>query len=463
MRRYLIFSVVGLTLFMASVAGTTVSVAFPTIISELNASLALSGWVLSVYQLVAIGAMPLIARMSDVLGRKRIFVMCTLLFIAGSALSAFAPNVILLILARALQAIGGGGFLPSATGIVSEEFPETRQRTIGLISSIFPIGAIVGPNLGGWMVASLGWRSVFWFNIPVGVAVLLFSGLLLRTDHGGKAKIDFIGAGLLIGSLSTLMLTLTQVGNGKSDVPWILAGLFFVLSIAILSIFLWWERRVSEPIINLELLRERPFLAANVYNLIYGACAFGIFSLIPLYAVSVYSLSTLESGLILTPRSIGMMVASAVTSFSLVKWGYRWPILIGTLTVALGLFLLALELHGFITGGFSITPMFLLLSVMSVSGVGVGISAPAANNACIELMPDQVATITGLRGMFRNMGGAISIAIATLILESINDVNHAFFIIFTSLALILLLSIPAIFIMPGSPSTKPPPPESSKK
>jgi len=165
----------------------------------------------------------------------------------------------------------------------------------------------------------------------------------------------------------------------------------------------------------------------------------------------------------LTPRSIGMMVASAITSFSLVKWGYRWPILVGTVTIALGLFLLALELHGFSMGGFSISPTVLLLSFMTVGGVGIGISAPAANNACIELMPDRVATITGLRGMFRNMGGAISISIATLILESVNDVNHAFFIIFTSLALILLISIPAIFIMPGSPNIKPLLSEPSKK
>jgi len=448
---------------MASVAGTTVSVAFPTIISELNASLVLSGWVLSVYQLVAIGTMPLIAKMSDALGRKRIFMMCTLLFTIGSTLSAFAPNVILLILARAVQAIGGGGLLPSATGIVSEEFPETRQRAIGLFSSIFPIGAIVGPNLGGWMVASLGWESVFWLNIPIGVVIFLFSGLLLRADHGGKAKIDFVGAGLLIGALSTLMLALTELGGGKSGVSWSLVGLFFVLSVTILFLFLWWERRASEPIIDFRLLRERPFLAANVYNLIFGACALGVFSLIPLYAVSVYGLSTFESGLILTPRSIGMMVASAITSFSLVKWGYRWPILVGTVTIALGLFLLALELHGFSMGGFSISPTVLLLSFMTVGGVGIGISAPAANNACIELMPDRVATITGLRGMFRNMGGAISIAVATLILENGNDVNHAFFIIFTSLALILLISIPAIFIMPGSPNIKPLLSEPSKK
>lgn len=452
MRRYLIFSVVSLTLFMASVAGTTVSVAFPIIITELHASIALSGWVLSVYQLVSIGAMPLIAKMSDVLGRKRIFMMCTLLFTIGSTLSAFAPNVILLIVARAVQAIGGGGFLPAATGIVSEEFPETRQRTIGLFSSIFPIGAIVGPNLGGWMIASLGWKSVFWVNIPAGIIILLLSGLLLRSGFSGRAKIDFVGAGLLIISISSLMLALTEFGAEKSAMTWIMASLFLVLSITLLFIFFWWERRASEPIINLELLRERPFVAANVYNLIYGACAFGIFSLIPLYAVSVYGLTTFESGLILTPRSVGMMIASVITSFFLVKWGYRKPILLGTLIVALGLFLLALELHGFITGGFSISPMVLLLSIMFVTGLGVGMSAPAANNACIELMPNQVATITGLRGMFRNIGGALSIAIATLLIENTSDINHAFFIIFTALALILLLSVPMVFIMPNNPT-----------
>jgi len=455
MRRYLIFSVVSLVLFLASVGATTVSVAFPVIISELNASLVLAGWVLSVYQLVAISSMPVAAKMSETFGRRSTFMLCAALFTAGSALCALAPNVTLLIVFRVIQAVGGGGFLPSAASIVSDEFPEMRQRAIGLFTSIFPIGAIVGPNLGGWMVASLGWKSIFWFNVPLGIIVLILSKLLLRPSSGNGARgIDFVGAGLLVGFISAFMVALTELGNTDSGVSLLIVSLLVVLSIIILIAFLIWERRVAEPLINLKLILARPFLETNIYNLIYGACAFGIFSFIPLYAVSIYNMSIFQSGLILTPRSVGMMVASTVTSLFLIRWGYRWPILVGTLIVVLSLFLLSSESLGINISGVQLSSTILLLIIMAISGIGIGISAPAANNACIELMPDNVATITGLRGMFRQMGGAISITVTTLLLHSLGDMPYAFHVTFISLGLIMLISIPAIFVMPSSPNMK---------
>ncbi|MCL5736110.1 MAG: MFS transporter, partial [Actinobacteria bacterium] len=154
---------------------SSLTVALPDIGREFSLSAVELGWVSTAYLLTTGALLVPFGSVADRYGRKRVFIGCTVLFTLGSLLSAFAPSVHLLIIARAVQAIGGGGFLPSATGIVSEEFPETRQRSIGLFTSIFPIGAIVGPNLGGWMVAALGWKSVFWFNVPIGVAVLAAS------------------------------------------------------------------------------------------------------------------------------------------------------------------------------------------------------------------------------------------------------------------------------------------------
>lgn len=454
MRRYLVFSVVSLSLLLSSISGSAASVAFPVIMSDLNTSLVMAGWVLTVYQLVATIVMPLAGKISEVLGERAAFIAYTLLFSAGSILCALAPNIYLLIGARVIQAIGGGGFMPCAAGIVSDEFPEARQRFIGLFSSIFPIGMIIGPNLGGWMVETFGWRSIFWFNIPLGVIVLVLSRLLLRA--GGRksvsTSVDLVGAGLLFGIIFAFMFGLTELGNNESGIPWILVGALFTLGIGLVVLFLFWERRAREPIINLELLRKRPFLAANVYNLIYGACALGIFSLIPLYAVSIYSMSTFQSGIVLTPRSIGMMVASTITSFFLVRWGYRWPILVGTLIVAVSVALLALQPHGIEVMSFHVGVTPLLFAIMGLLGIGAGICTPAANNACIELMPDKVATITGLRGMFRTLGSASGIAIATVVLHTISDVQRAFYIVLFASALIMLISIPAIFIMPASPN-----------
>ncbi|MBI4186350.1 MAG: DHA2 family efflux MFS transporter permease subunit [Chloroflexi bacterium] len=449
MRRYLIFSVVGLVLFLASISATTVSVAFPAIISELDASVLVVGWVLSIYQLVAVITMPIAAKMSETFGRKRIFMMSTLFFTVGSVLCAIAPNATLLIIFRVVQGIGGGGFLPAASGIVSDEFPEMRERAIGLFASIHPIGAIVGPNLGGWMVASWGWQSVFWFNVPLGIVVLILARQILRAGSGnGSRRIDFVGAGLLAGSLSALMLALAKLGNGESAVSYTSVGVLAFVSIILLIAFVRWERTAADPIVDLELIQSRPFLGANIYNLIYGACAFGIFSLMPLYAVSVYGMTIFQSGLLLTPRSIGMTLASAVTSIYLVRWGYRWPMLIGTVIIVVSLFSLSQKLTGVSILGLDLSATMVLLIIMLVSGIGSGVSVPAANNACIALMPDRVATITGLRGMFRQMGGALSITIATLLLHSGESMARAFYLTFVFFGIIMLLSILAIFTMP---------------
>lgn len=456
MRRYLAFAVLSLALFMASLGMSTVAVAFPVIVVELNISLVLAGWILSVYQLVGLSAMPVSAKVSEILGRKRTFMFSALLFTLGSTLCAIASNEIWLIFFRVIQALGSGGLMPSAAGIISEEFPESRQKAIGLFTSIFPIGSILGPNLGGWMVASFGWQSIFWVNVPVGLLVLFFSWRLLPNDRAtSSGGIDFLGAGFLTGFLSAFMLALTEVGNNISNIPWLVVGFFAVISISMLVLFLWWERKANAPIIDFEMLRHRPFLAANIYNFVFGASAFGVGSLIPLYAVSVYGMGTLGSGLILTPRSAGMVLASAVTSFYLVRWGYRRPILTGTAVMAVNLILLALEIREVNIFGLHFGSTVWLLIMMALAGIGMGISSPAANNACIELMPQRVAAITGIRGMFRQMGGAISISISTLLLEIINDMPRAFSIVFIGLTLVLLLSIPAIFAMPGSPVSKP--------
>jgi len=460
MRRYVVFAVVGLALLLASISNSSASVAFPVIMSDLDTTLVLAGWILTAYRLVQTIIMPLAGKLSEIFSRRTSFITFTFLFSVGSVLCSLAPNVYLLIGARVIQAIGGGGFMPCAAGIVSDEFPEARQRYIGLFSSIFPIGSIIGPNIGGWMVEAFGWRSVFWFNVPLGVIILVLSRLLLR---GGKIgirsgrRIDFAGAGLLFGSISAFMFALTELGNIGDGASWLLVGLFFAGGFALIGAFLFWERRAKEPIIDIELLKNKPFLAANLYNLIYGICALGVFSLIPFYAVSIYGMSTLQSGVLMTPRSVGMMISSTITAFFMVKWGYRKPILLGTVLVILNLVVLAIQPRGFDIGGLHVGGVLLLFLTVGLTGVGHGTCTPASNNACIELMPDKVSTIAGLRGMFRSLGGTFGVSIATVVIHAIGDVHRAFFVIMIASAGLLLISLPTIFIMPAAPNPGLPP------
>ncbi len=205
MSRYFIFGTVGLALLLSGVGGTSVAVALEAIRVDFDVSVVSAGWVIGIYQVALTTSMPVVGKVSDVIGSKPTFMMCVGLFVLGSLGSALAPSMALLILARFVQALGGGGFLPSAVGIVAEVFPESRQRAIGLFSSIFPVGQIAGPVVGGWLIELFGWSATFWLNVPVGVVVLVLAALLLRAGGRRGGHIDFIGAGLISGSLAALM------------------------------------------------------------------------------------------------------------------------------------------------------------------------------------------------------------------------------------------------------------------
>ena len=448
MPRLLIFATVCLGLILVGINATAISVAFPVITSSFNASLVEAGWILSIYQLVSIAAMPLAGKASDAFGKKFIFMISLSLFTLGSGLCIIAPNIQLLIFFRLIQGIGGGALFPVATGIVAEAFLDKRQQFIGLTSSIYPVGQIIGPNLGGWLVTAFGWRSIFWFTAPFGIVILVLSAFLPKSGERSEETIDLVGAGLLISSIFAFLIGLSQLSHVESKDSWVYSGLLLLAGAGLMFALIRHISKAKAAIIDWRVLKEKPFLAANIYNFVCGAFYFGISSFVPLYAVSIYSMSSLGSGLILTPWSVGVMIAAAVTSFSLVRWGYRQPLVIGTSLVAIGLSILAMESRGINILGVQFSSTALLLGTTFLLGIGTGIALPAANNACIELMPNRVASITGVRSMFRNIGGALSITITSLLLTNIGNMARGFTTAFFGLAAVTLVTIPAIFSMP---------------
>jgi MFS family permease len=214
--------------------------------------------------------------------------------------------------------------------------------------------------------------------------------------------------------------------------------------------FVRYERRIPNPIIDLQIFREKPFVAANFFNLGIGFSVVGITSFVPLYAVSIFGMSTLASGAILTPRSVASIVASVIVSIFLVRWGYRKPMIIGTILMVASMIIIAMEPANDNFLGLPVNSVALLVALIFIGGLGQGIIMPAANNACIELMPERVATITGIRGMFRYMGGAICINLVTVVLYYTGDLAKGFAIVFFAIAALSLISIPAIFMMPGN-------------
>jgi EmrB/QacA subfamily drug resistance transporter len=450
MRRYLIFVTASLSLLMSAIDSTAVAVAFPNFTRELHTNVLWSAWTLSIFFIAVTMAMPLAGNLGDSFGRKKVFVVSLVLFTGSSLACGLAPTIYALIAFRFLQGIGGACFLPTASGIVADHFPENREAAIGLFSSIFSVGAVIGPNLGGWIVSQYSWRYIFYINVPIGILLMGSSMLLLKDSRiFSRPRIDLVGVLLMSGSLLFLMFGLSFVGESFSAPSILLAALFVVVSLFLAVCFLRQEKRAAQPILDTALLQSTPFVAANVSNLIVGMTMIGVFSFIPLYATSVHKLSTLMSGVILTPRSLGMAIAAAVTSFFLRRWGYRWPMVFGFGLISLSTMLLAPGLSAWGVWGGRWGTMGMLSLLLLLNGIAGGVVFPAANNACIELMPEKVGTIVGLRNMFRNVGAALGVSLITFILHVNSDPANGFTIVFISFGLTFLVSIPLLFLMPA--------------
>ena len=451
MRQYPIFAAASLSLFMVSMDGTAVAVALPSLIREFDTTVVWAGWTLSVYMIAVASVMPLMGRLSDTFGRKPLYLASLLLFTLSSLACGLAPNIATLVGCRFLQGLGAAGFLPTAVGIVSDQLPESRERAIGLFSSIFSIGGIVGPNLGGWIVSHYSWRYLFYINLPIGLGLLLLILLLLEAPPptAMRARVDVAGAALFCGAILFLMVSLNRLAESLTPATWPLTGLSLALSLGGLALFFRHERAATNPLLDLALLQSRPFFAANLYNLLLGAGIFGIVSFIPLYATTVHHLSTLLSGLILTPRSVGVICTSTLTSFYLARWGYRAPMLWGVGILAAGTLLLG-DVQFLVARALGIQggAAALLAGEVLLLGLGMGIASPASNNACIDLMPSHVATITGLRGMFRFVGGALGISLATIILRVSATPATGFRNVFVAAGLLQLLAVPLVFFLP---------------
>jgi EmrB/QacA subfamily drug resistance transporter len=446
----MVFLTTHVVMVLSSINNTAISVAFPIITEHYKTSLVMAGWVLSIYQLVGVCSMVVMSKVSDVFGRKQTFLACSGLFVVGSLCAAVAPSIQLLIAARFLQSAGGGGFLPIAVGIITESFPNPHHRhlTIGIGMSLFNVGGIIGPNIGAWLITAFGWQSIFWFNVPIGVASIIPLFFLLKKDTGKKVHIDYAGAGYFSAFLVTFMVGLSQIAHSENSAGWLSVGLLFAVSAIMLVVFIRHELKEKEPIVELDLLRRKAFASSNIYNFIYGICVFGFTALIPLFAVSVYHMTTTQSGYVMMTRAIGMIVASTVSGFFLIRWGYRKPMLLGSIIVSACLLMLAFRLSDVTILGIEVNTVVLICGIALIMGLGMGIAAPASNNACIDLLPQRASTISGVRGMFRQGGGAISIAVITMILQFVGNLSLGFNIVFICSGFIVLLTIPFIFAMP---------------
>lgn len=443
-RRWLIFGVVSLALLMGSIDQTIVATALPRLQRDLHTTVNWSGWTITAYSLGAVLTLPVAGRIADLFGRKKVFLICVVIFTVSSLACGMANSIYVLVPLRAIQAIGGGAFMPSAAGIVSENFGKDRDRAIGMFTSIFPLGAIIGPVLGGILTQDWTWRAIFLINVPIGALLMILGLKILPASAPRIAKRpDFLGTALLGVLLISSMYGVTTLGSGKESVfsvPFLLPEFIAVVFLVLLSKQM---KGAQSPIIPIKLLKERNFAIMNVIALLYGGTTIGFGTLVPLYAHDRYGVHLFQAGTVLTGRAIGSVLVAGITSFMLRKIGYRIPMVVGFTLGAIGLELLSITPH--VLSTFS----WLAFGAL-IAGLGGGISAPATNNAILSFAPDEVASISGLRGMFRQIGGMVTISVTTAIVARSSNQGVALGHAFTVFAvLVLFVSIPLVFTVPS--------------
>jgi EmrB/QacA subfamily drug resistance transporter len=377
----------------------------PTAVGEMGGVEQLS-WVFSAYLLTSTTTVPLYGKLADLYGRRRIYHVAVVLFLLGSALSGAAHSIGQLILFRAIQGLGAGGVQPVALTLIGDIFTlDERGKMQGLFSGVWAAASLVGPYLGGLITDALSWRWIFYLNIPLGIASSLILERYLVEEQAERRehRLDLLGTVSLTAAVTLLLLGLVE---GPGAWGWadprtlaLLAG-----SLAALALFFWQERRTPEPMLPLDLFRERLIAVSSAGNALIGVLLFAITAYVPMFAQGVLGGTAVDAGTILTPILIGWPIASTISGRLLKRVRYRQMLLAGGVLLILGGVLLA---RADATSGRN--PVRLAMLIL---GLGMGFTSMP------YLLGVQSAVPWRLRGVatsavqfFRTIGGAVGVAI----------------------------------------------------
>lgn len=396
-----------LSLFLASMESTVVGTAAPTIVGQLG-GLEHYAWLFSAYMLASTTTVPLYGKLSDLYGRRKVYLVAMTLFLTGSIFSGQAQTMTQLILARALQGIGAGGILPLAFTLIGEMFSlEQRTKMQGVFSGVWGVSSIIGPLLGGFLVDSLSWHWVFYINIIPGLLAASFVGFGWRDQNVSREKpaVDYAGAGLLVTAIVTLLLGLTDELAAPLRLGLVLTSLL------LFTLLLWVERRAVDPILPVALFRERLFAATIAHGVLAGAAMFGSISYVPLFVQSVLGTSATRAGITMSPMLLGWVTASIIGTRIMLRVGFRQLALLGTSLLTVGAFLMS-----------RITPDIdqrLLMVFVALMGLGMGFSIPPFLIAVQTVVERRyLGTATSTMQFSRSMGGTLGVSIMGAVLTA---------------------------------------------
>ena len=403
-RKRLALAGVMLSIFLAAMESTVVATAMPRVVASLG-GLEIYSWVFSGFLLTNTVTMPLWGRLSDLYGRRRIFLTGLAIFLVGSALSGAAQGMEQLIVFRMLQGLGGGAVMPIAMTVVGELFGlERRAKMQGYISGVWGVASLLGPLIGGLLTDHASWRWVFYINLPFGVVAMSLLARVLDGARGARRPvIDYTGLALFTAGVSALLVGVLETGRAGA---WTGSDVLAPLALAAVALpaFVIVEARATEPIVPLRLFGNRVVLAAAATGFLAGMAMFGAISFVPLFLQAVSGMSATASGTVLIPFVFGWVLMSIVSARLVLRIGYRIVVLGGMVCLTLAFLLLSRWSPGLTTAG--------AMRDALIGGIGMGLTmVPMLIAAQSAVERTDLGAATSMIQFFRTVGGAIGVAV----------------------------------------------------
>jgi EmrB/QacA subfamily drug resistance transporter len=404
---------VGTGTFMSALDTSVVNVVLPVIQQTFGTEVATVEWIVTIYLLVVAGLMLSFGRLGDLRGHKPLYLLGFVIFVLGSAMCGLASSALALISFRGFQALGAAMLAANSPAILTKNFPDSqRGQALGLQATMTYLGLTVAPSIGGWLTDQLGWRSVFYINVPVGSLALWLSWRFIPRDTPQKIveQFDLVGAFIFMAGLVSLLLGLNQGHSWGWTSPAIISLL--IISGILLVIFVRLELRSTHPMLDLSLFKERVFSASSASAVLNYICVFSILFLMPYYLLQGLQMDPSAAGLVLTAQPIVMAIVAPISGTLSDKIGVQLPSIFGMAVLGIGLFLLS-NLG-------SNSSIFQVALALGIAGLGTGTFISPNNSALMGSAPkNRQGIAAGVLATSRSVGMVLGIGFAGAIFTTV--------------------------------------------